>query len=626
MALQNMSVSAGSGALHLVRYSVAFLLAFLCSVVFTAIILKVSKARGWTVTPRPDRWHHGMPAKYGGVAIWLSFIGVAVLLVPFANALLWKLIGVSTALFLVGLYDDIYSLAPRRKLLLQMLAASLVFAVGVTYPFRESILVNLVVSGLWVIGIINAFNLIDNMDGLSAGVGVISAIYVGLLFFLRGASENALVAFILAGVLGGFLLFNRSPAKIFMGDAGSLFLGGLLATISMLDVTHLSGLSSFLLVPIVLMTVPIFETFFVSVTRRMRGQAISQGGTDHSSHRLVRLGLSERKAVLLLCAISAGSGAIAVGLHYLTPEYSLGLVSLWMLFVALFGIHLFRSEEELTSGADTVRRGALSRILHRDSLAILVDPVILSISYFLAFFFRFTGSVSPADQHAFFQTWPLVLGIKFVCLWGSGIYQMSWWRMCRKDAYRLLQSLVLGEMFCVVAMVGIYRFSGLSRTVFLLDAMISGVLFILARRSFSTFRDIVESLNPPVANVRRAFILGTSQRVELVLSYLRDRKISCVGLIDINHGGELGRRIWGTPVLGHVNDLLPLVERHAVCDLILSEEVTDPQFVEQLDLLCRQHGLELLRLGLYQEERTNEEPTQSKEPRLRGKAASVGRS
>jgi UDP-GlcNAc:undecaprenyl-phosphate/decaprenyl-phosphate GlcNAc-1-phosphate transferase len=260
----------------------------------------------------------------------------------FTAQLFRKLIAIATLVFALGLFDDIFHFRAGPKFLVQILAALLVLNCGLFYPLRESMVVNGVLSLLWIVGITNAFNLLDNMDGLSAGVGLISALYLTLFFFGRSPHESALLVAILAGCIGGFLLFNFYPAKIFMGDAGSLFIGFILATVSLLDITHVSGVPAFVLAPVTVLAVPLLDTFFVSVTRRLRGQPISVGGTDHSSHRLMRLGLHERDAVLLLYLLTAASGALALMLRkYIYPQ-AIGLIAFWYLFLAVFGIHLFR--------------------------------------------------------------------------------------------------------------------------------------------------------------------------------------------------------------------------------------------------------------------------------------------
>ena len=569
------------------------------SALFTSVTIRVCTRRGWVARPHTDRWHRGTPSLFGGVPIWIAFVLTLAIFLAANAALLWKLVGISSVLFLLGLVDDILGLSPRTKLLVQGIAASVVLALRVIYPFRESLFANLILSSIWIIGITNAFNLLDNMDGLSAGIALIATVYLAVIYLSCGSMENVIVLAVLAGVVSGFLLFNFNPARIFMGDAGSLFIGFLVATVSLLDVTHLSSISAFLFVPVLVLTIPIFDTFFVSVTRRLRGQPISKGGTDHSSHRLVRLGLNERSGVLVLYGLSAASGAIALGLRYFSPPHRIGLIALWFLFLILFGIHLFQAQQGQGAYTNGVSTGLAQRVLNRDTLAILLDPTILSVSYYSAFFFRLTGKVSTEDLSLFFHSWPIILGIKFLCLWSFGIYRRSWWRGSRQDLYRLFEALLLGELLSVVALVGVERFAGYSRAVFALDAVISSLLVMFARQSSLIFRDFVRRLQKSHEPVHKVFVLGTSQRAEVVLRFLGSYQIKCLGLIDLNHGSDLGRQVWGVRVVGHLEDLPRLAKQQGVQEIVLPENEPTSDSEEHVWSVCQAGNLKLLRLGLY---------------------------
>src|SRR5581483_10812042 len=178
----------------------------------------------------------------------------------------------------------------------------------------------------------------------------------GIFYLSGGFLGYAVLVSIIAGAAAGFLFFNFNPARIFMGDAGSLFIAFLLG------ITHVSGVPALVFAPAVVLAIPIFDTFFVSVTRRLHGQRVSVGGTDHSSHRLVRLGLNERTAVLLLYALSAGSGAIAILMRHLLYTRAIGLIAFWFLFLFLFGIHLFQTDSGHVAPTTSLPRLLLRRL------------------------------------------------------------------------------------------------------------------------------------------------------------------------------------------------------------------------------------------------------------------------
>ena len=411
----------------------AFLSAFALTAGLVPLTIAICSKRGWVAKPRSDRWHRTAPSLFGGVPIWITCVGLSTVFLPTSNHLVWKLIGTSTLIFLLGLVDDVRHLRPRSKLVVQIVAAGLIVGLGVVYPLHQNTTVNIVVSILWIVGITNAFNLLDNMDGLAAGVALISALYLASFYASSGSRENAILVILIAGAAAGFLLFNFNPASIFIGDSGSLFIGFLLGATSLLEVTHVSGVPAFAFAPVVVLAIPIFDTFFVSVTRRLRGQALSQGGTDHSSHRLVHLGLNERSAVLLLCVLSVGSGVVALTVRHVLYPHAIGLIGFWFLFLLLFGIHLFRSNPTVATEFGRGASSLVRKLLVRDALVFLLDPVALSFSYYLAYFLRFRTSVPQGDMVLFLRSWPILLAVKFICVWMCRVYKHSWWRGCTGD-------------------------------------------------------------------------------------------------------------------------------------------------------------------------------------------------
>jgi UDP-GlcNAc:undecaprenyl-phosphate GlcNAc-1-phosphate transferase len=585
---------------------VVFLATLVLSGALVALTVRICRKRGWVARPRSDRWHTGTPSLFGGVPIWLTCLCLCFATVPFSDRIVWKLLGASSFVFLLGLADDILHLRPQTKLAGQLLAALLVVGSGIVYPLQQNAIINSVISVIWIVGITNAFNLLDNMDGLTAGVALISAVYLAIFYGGNGSWDYALLAVVAAGAAAGFLLFNFNPARIFMGDCGSLFLGFLLGSASLLEVTHVSGVPPLVLAPVVVLAIPVFDTLFVSVTRRLRGQAISQGGTDHSSHRLVQLGLNERSAVLLLCALSIASGAVALVARHILYSRAIGLIGFWFLFLLLFGIHLFRSEMIDSTHNPHTAKTLLRRLLTRDALAFLLDPVALTLAYYLAYVLRFRAYVPRSDMDLFLRTWPIVLALKFISLWGFRVYRHSWWRGSKTDPYRLAKATLAGEAATLLLLIAIYRFSGFSRLVFVLDAAFSWTLLMAIRTSFSLFRNSLDGLGLGHGDERRVFVLGTSERTELALRFLRDQRIACAGLIDTNGGADCGRWVWGTQVIGGLSDLSRLGPNHGVSEIVLPENESLPCSDMEFRAYCEQARLRLIKLGLYSAEAGSE--------------------
>ena len=584
---------------NIVRVTVVFLVTFVLSGALVALTVWICRKRGWVARPRSDRWHKGTPSLFGGVPIWLTCMCLCFVIIPFSDRIVWKLLGASSLIFLLGLADDVLHLRPQTKLAGQLLAALLVVGSGIVYPLQQNTLVNSVISVVWIVGITNAFNLLDNMDGLTAGVALISAVYLAIFYGGNGSWDYTVLAVVAAGAAAGFLLFNFNPARIFMGDCGSLFLGFLLGSASLLEVTHVSGVPPLVLAPVVVLAIPVFDTLFVSVTRRLRGQAISQGGTDHSSHRLVQLGLNERSAVLLLSLLSVASGAVALVARHILYSRAIGLIGFWFLFLLLFGIHLFRSETIAPANHQHTANTLLRRLLTRDALAFLLDPVGLSLAYYLAYVLRFRAYVPRTDMDLFFRTWPIVLALKFVCLWGCRVYRHSWWRGSKTDPYRLAKATLAGEAATVLLLIAIYRFTGFSRVVFVLDAAFSWALLLAIRKSFSLFRNSLDGWGLSNGKERRVFVLGTSERTEVALRFLHDQRIACAGLIDTNGGADFGRWVWGIPVIGGLKDLSRLGSNHGVTEIVLPENESLPYSDMEFRAHCQHARLRLTKLGLY---------------------------
>jgi len=289
--------------------------------------------------------------------IWCSLLGILVG-EDSENQLLGLLLG-GTILLLVGNVDDVRGgLIPHVKLVGQAIAGIFLIYFGIkvnvfidlgfewgipylqhlTYPFTL----------FWVIGMTNAFNLIDNMNGLSCGVAVISSLFFGLISFVNGQIELGYIFFIFAGAGLGYLPHNFPKARIFMGDAGSLFIGFVIAGLSIVGSwTTAEGWVSqrfkiSLAIPLLVLIYPIFDTALVTITRIIRHRPISLGGKDHSSHRLVRMGLGPADTVLLVYTFSSFCGFSALFLTMIYYEQAVLMLTFLVLFIVLVGLRLGR--------------------------------------------------------------------------------------------------------------------------------------------------------------------------------------------------------------------------------------------------------------------------------------------
>lgn len=275
----------------------------------------------------------------GGAAIFFAFLLALAagggLAEGISRARSLGFLGGAALVFALGVIDDRFVLGWFSKLLGQIVAAILLLASdnsGVVFLLSP---IGLALSLLWIVGLANAMNFLDNMDGLCAGISAVAALTFVALGLLAGDPGTALFAAALAGAALGFLRFNFPPARIFLGDGGSLFLGYSLASLGVMTSRNLD-FSLDLLVPVVALAYPIFDITFVSITRVARGQSLTQGGRDHTSHRLARIVGTPRATAWTIYAICAAAGLVSIGLEILAFAPAT-LVALVVLATALGG-------------------------------------------------------------------------------------------------------------------------------------------------------------------------------------------------------------------------------------------------------------------------------------------------
>ena len=351
--------------------AIAFLLAFIVTFMATPYTIKIAEKIGAVDIPKDKRRMHkkSMP-KFGGPAVILGFlVSVIYLLIvmslentinlfgieQYGMKLLGMLLGIGT-ISAVCVVDDIKTIKPITKLIGQVVAAIIVVAFGIrigdiTLPFLETTQMNeifsIIVTILWIVGVTNAINLIDGLDGLSSGISVISSISLLIIFLLNGSPLISIILITaLAGSLVGFLPFNFTPAKTFIGDTGSNFLGFSLSIISILGVAKTYTIAVIVL-PLIVLGLPIFDTIWAIIRRLIKGKsikAIFKADKGHLHHRIVARGFSQKQAVLILYGISAAFGIFAVIL--LDSGIWKALSFLLMVIVALgLGYKNFRSEK-----------------------------------------------------------------------------------------------------------------------------------------------------------------------------------------------------------------------------------------------------------------------------------------
>ena len=300
-----------------------FALTYLLVGGLTPIMRRIAIATDVVDRPNSSHKSHKKPVPYlGGVAIIIGVITVsfsASLFSNFTSSTFWlatSVLGPALALGFIGLWDDIKNLKPLPRFIAQSFAgiftAVLLVVTDTVGNPTGSKLFDSIFTIFWVVGICNAINFFDNLDGGAAGTVAISSIALAYLALTGDQYLVAALATVTAGATLGFLVWNKSPAKIYMGDAGALFLGVLIATLTIrLHPSSNTSISSFL-VPILLLAIPILDTTIAVLSRLRRGLSPFQGGQDHLSHRLIRIGLSRKQSAISLWSLSGFFGLLAV--------------------------------------------------------------------------------------------------------------------------------------------------------------------------------------------------------------------------------------------------------------------------------------------------------------------------
>lgn len=289
----------------------SFVVTFIISLALVPIVSKVSKQLGIIAHTNNRTIHKGIIARTGGYAIYVSFLIGTMIFLKTDTQINSILIG-GFIMFLTGFYDDIHDLSPKLKLLGQIVAALIVIFYGsislkgFTLPFLPSSLsyiIAIVITIGWIVGITNAVNLIDGLDGLCSGISIIVLVTISLISLTYGRTDISSLSLLLAGAIAGFLVYNFHPASIFLGDCGALFIGYMIAVISLLGFGYKSSSFFTLGAPIVVLMVPIMDTLIAIIRRKVHHKSFSEADKGHLHHKLMfSLELGQTKSVLILYA------------------------------------------------------------------------------------------------------------------------------------------------------------------------------------------------------------------------------------------------------------------------------------------------------------------------------------
>src|SRR5882724_3505947 len=581
----------------------------------TPLVRTVARRYGMVAKPKTDRWHKQPTAMLGGVAIWLamvvSYLGFIRPNTPqgfghFPGSFLDVVMGASTFLFLVGLADDFLHTKPYQKLIGQVMGSAFVIYYGLTLPWTSYSALNVALTIFWLIGITNAVNLLDNMDGLASGIAIIASGFLALSFLATGQLIEALMLLTFAGALLGFLVYNSSPASVFMGDCGSMFIGFFLASAALVNVSggRSRSLVPVLAVPILVLFIPIFDTTFVTILRKFSGRAASQGGRDHTSHRLVALGMSERHAVWMLYGLAALSGVLALLVQQVKLDVSLAAIAGFTILLTLLGVYLAgvkvydETEEALAAKENSLYAFLIDLSYKRRIFEVLLDVILILLAYWGAYAVKF-GAFSGSDAwKLFLRTLPVLVFVKMAAFLVMGVYRGIWRYTGLDDLVVFAKAVVLSSVVSVMAVLFTFRFEGFSRTVFLIDGILMFMFLAGSRLAFRLFRQVIPIAKS--AEGRRVLIYGAGDAGELLLRELlnnRELMYSPVGFLD-DDPAKSGKLIHGLKVYAGNGDLTEVCKQHNVNDVLISSTKMSEERLQEFVGFCRTQDIQVKRMRI----------------------------
>jgi UDP-GlcNAc:undecaprenyl-phosphate/decaprenyl-phosphate GlcNAc-1-phosphate transferase len=589
------------------RSLVAVAAAFGLALLLTPLVRAFARRVGMVAVPKVDRWHKKPTAMLGGVAIWATVIICFFALIPHTVYGAVILLA-STFLFIVGLVDDVLHIKPYQKLIGQVLGSAFVVYYGLSLPWTGSILLNMALAIFWLIGITNAINLLDNMDGLASGISIVAAGFLALSFVNAGQFTEAVIMLVFAAALLGFLMYNSNPASIFMGDCGSMFVGFFLASSALINVSggRTRSLLPVLAVPILVLFVPIFDTTFVTVLRKLSGRAASQGGRDHTSHRLVALGMSERHAVWMLYGFAALSGVLAILVQRARLDVSLAAIAVFTILLTLLGVYLADVKVyDQSEAAAALKEKPLYAFLvdvsyKRRIFEVLLDVVLIILSYWAAYAINFPPT-SPA-WNLFIRTLPVLVFIKMFVFLVMGVYRGLWRYTSMSDLIVFAKGVALSSVTSVLVLLFAFRFEGFSRKVFVIDAVLMLLFLAGSRLAFRLFRQLLPAVTRQ--NGRRVLIYGAGDGGELLLRELRNNgelRLWPIGFLD-DDPAKSGKVIHGLRVFGGNGDLTSVCAQHEVDEVVISSMKMSEERIQEVLRCCSEKQIVVKRMRITMED------------------------
>lgn len=615
-------------------YVVAFIVTLALSLVLTPLVMKLAVLVGAIDKPNQRKVHKVPTPRLGGVAIFFSFFGGLLCLSlyqPVGLSDFWisgregmMFLGAIVIVLFLGIWDDIRSLHPGQKFLVQLVLSIVIYFAG----FSVSNVTNVFGSGtttlgyfdfpltvLWIVGVTNALNLIDGLDGLAAGVALIAAGTILPISLLNGDQGTSILALLLVGSLFGFLRYNFNPAKIFLGDSGSLFLGFMLAVLSVKSSTK-SSTGFALLVPILALGLPIMDTL-LSMMRRFLNSFLTentspeslvhrlknmfQPDSSHIHHRLIGRGLTHRNAVLTLYIVSCllGVGAFIITV---TNNHIASLILLVVAGAIIIGVRQLKYKEMAV-----LQNGVLlplydKPIMSRESFQVFFDLAAIIISFSLAQFL--SGWMSPADttERNFLSLLAAITATQLAVFWFSGMYKRTFKILGMGDVLRTLK----GVMFAIGASAVVlntvhYPIEQEQIGTLIVDFFFLGLFVVGVRISFQVLLYLSSQASKAG---KKVVIYGADPNGILMLERMLEANIATwtpVGFLDDDPSLE-GKYFNGYPVFGSHWNLPKLIKEKGIDEIVLCSENIKAEALRRMRNYAKKNNISVKRMRILFED------------------------
>jgi UDP-GlcNAc:undecaprenyl-phosphate/decaprenyl-phosphate GlcNAc-1-phosphate transferase len=607
------------------EWLVAFALPALLTTLSTPLAIRLAHRIGAIDLPNKRKAHDKPMPRLGGVAVFGSFAlsvllfrvsGLGVQLPNWIDGwegMLLALAGI--AMLALGIRDDVTPLKPSIKFIGQLVMYSGLYwsglrIDGVTYLFGSGVvelgIFNYLLTVIWLVGVTNAINLIDGLDGLAAGVSAIAALTMAAVAGLQGDPGTALLALILAGAISGFLRYNFHPAKTFLGDSGSLFIGFALAVLSTRSYTKSSTAFS-LLVPVLALGLPIMDTL-LSMIRRLadsflqgpdkesnpkvlnRLMGIFRPDARHIHHRLIALGLSQRNAVIVLYVVSCALG-IAAFLTTVINNVAASMILVGILAASVIGVKMLQYREMAV-----LRNGMLlqlfdQRIMDHRLFQAFLDTAFIMVAYAGAHVLTNWNLDDGSTERGLAVPLLVVCAVQFTAFLTMGCYRRTVHQFALVDALVLTRAAAVGALLTGLVFYALPGFSFHRHVSTLtLDFYFLLTFSLGSRISFRTLKYMFE-VN--ALQGRGVVIYGADAPGVFVLQRILDNQfqnLKPVGFLD-DRPHLKGKDIQGFPVFGDYRELERVARTHHIDEVLISMSAPDPDVLEDLQQSAEALGL-----------------------------------